>query len=77
MTTFTPVFDNRLIRDVTRDHRVRSVHDDPAVAGATLLVCHCGHRLRSHAAPEDAVSRLWKSHAVHVSTHLMTIGADQ
>ena len=72
-----PAFDNDLIRDVTVEHRVRSVHADPAVPGATLLVCQCGHRLRSHAAPEDATRRLWKSHAMHVSAELMTIGNDQ
>jgi len=75
--TMRPAFDNDLIRDVTDAHRVRRVHADPAVAGATLLVCRCGHRLRSYAAPEDAVRRLWKSHAMHVSTYLMTIGDDQ
>lgn len=75
--TMRRVFDNDLIRDVTFAHRVRSVHADPAVAGASLLVCQCGHRLRSHAAPEDATRRLWKSHAMHVSAELMTIGNDQ
>ena len=75
--TMRPAFDNDLIRDVTVAHRVRSIHADPAVTGATLLVCQCGHRLRSHAAPADATRRLWKSHAMHVSAELMTIGADQ
>lgn len=75
--TMRPVFDNDFIRDVTVAHRVRSVHADPAVTGATLLVCQCGRRLRSHAAPEDATRRLWKSHAMHVSAELMAIGDGQ
>ena len=73
----TPVFDNRLVRDVTIEHRVKSVHAG-TVPGVTVLNCACGHVLRSHAEHSgDAMRRLWKSHAIHVSTHLMTIGDDQ
>lgn len=75
--TMTPVFDNRIVRDVTLEHRVKSVH---AVHGTvvTVLECNCGQQIRSHAEHSgDAMRRLWKSHAIHVSTHLMTIGDEQ
>lgn len=72
----TGVFDNQMIRNVTLAHRVKSVH---AVhrTGVTVLDCECGQQFRTAADPDAAMPRLWKTHAIHVSTHLMTIGDDQ
>ena len=74
--TMTRAFDNDLIRDVTLEHRVNTVVRN-GDTGITVLMCDCGKELRSVADPEDAVRRLWKSHALHVSVQLMTIGDDQ
>lgn len=70
--------ENEMIRETVLDHRVNSIHAS-TVPGVTLeLDCQCGHRVSSSAlVPEAARRRLWKSHALHVSTHLMTIGDEQ
>lgn len=69
--------DNELIRATTLDHRVKSVHAS-TTTGSTVLDCSCGHRLRSYSEnPEDALLRLYKSHALHVATFLMSIEAGE
>lgn len=74
MTTYTRVFDNRIIRDVTLAHRVSAVY---AAGDVTNLDCDCGKKFRSFAPADDATRRLWKTHAIHVSAQLMQIGNDQ
>ena len=69
--------ENELIRATTLDHRVKSVHASTATV-STVLDCSCGHRLRSYSEnPEDALHRLYKSHALHVATFLMSIEAGE
>ena len=74
--TMIRAFDNDLIREVNLAHRVKSVHAVHGT-GVTVLDCECGRQFRTAADPEAATRRLWKTHAIHVSTHLMTIGDDQ
>lgn len=65
--------DNELIRATTLNHRVQSVR---AEVDSYVLQCTCGHRVASNSiVPEAARRRLYKSHALHVATCLMTIGA--
>lgn len=65
--------DNELIRATTLNHRVQSVR---AEFDSYVLQCACGHRVASNSiVPEAARRRLYKSHALHVATCLMTIGA--
>ena len=65
--------DNELIRATTLNHRVQSVR---AEADFYVLECQCGHRLTSNSiVPEAARRRLYKSHALHVATVLMTVEA--
>ena len=65
--------DNELIRATTLDHRVQSVL---AEVDFYVLQCTCGHRLTSNSiVPEAARRRLYKSHALHVATVLMSVEA--
>ena len=67
--------DNELIRATTLGHRVQSVR---AEAYCYVLECTCGHRLTSNSImPEAARRRLYKSHALHVATCLMTVEAGE
>lgn len=69
--------ENDLIRATTIAHRVKSIQPSD-VAGVTELDCICGHRITSTAiVPEAARRRLYKTHALHVATCLMTMEADQ
>lgn len=69
--------DNDLIRATTIAHRVKSIQPSD-VAGVTELDCICGHRITSTAiVPEAARRRLYKSHALHVATCLMTMEAGE
>lgn len=66
---FLRVYDNQIVRDIVVEHRVASVHSpDGSVA---VLTCGCGITLKSHAEPEAAVRRLWKTHAIHVAAALI------
>ena len=65
------IYDNRLVRDVVVAHRVKTMHldsnDDVAV-----LECSCGDKMRSATTdPQAALRRLWKTHAIHVSSILI------
>lgn len=67
--------DNELIRATTLDHRVKSVRAD---VDFYVLECQCGHRLTSNSiVPEAARRRLYKSHALHVATFLMSVEAGE
>ena len=67
--------DNELIRATTLEHRVQSVR---AEADCYVLECQCGHRLTSNSiVPEAARRRLYKSHALHVATCLMSVEAGE
>lgn len=67
--------DNELIRATTLEHRVQSVR---AEADFYVLECTCGHRLTSNSiVPEAARRRLYKSHALHVATWLMSVEAGE
>lgn len=67
--------DNELIRATTLDHRVKAIR---AEADFYVLECACGHRLTSNSiVPEAARRRLYKSHALHVATCLMTVEAGE
>ena len=67
--------DNELIRATTLDHRVKAIR---AEADFYVLECTCGHRLTSNSiVPEAARRRLYKSHALHVATCLMTVEAGE
>lgn len=67
--------ENDLIRAMTLDHRVQSVR---AEADFYVLECQCGHRLTSNSiVPEAARRRLYKSHALHVATCLMSVEAGE
>ena len=67
--------ENDLIRATTLDHRVQSVR---AAAYCYVLECACGHRLTSNSImPEAARRRLYKSHALHVATCLMSVEAGE
>ena len=67
--------DNELIRATTLNHRVKSVR---AAAYCYVLECACGHRLTSNSImPEAARRRLYKSHALHVATCLMSVEAGE
>ena len=69
--------DNDLIRATTLEHRVNLIRPG-AVAGVTVLECTCGHRLTSNSiTPEAARRRLYKSHALHVATVLMSVEAGE
>ena len=66
---------NELIRATTLEHRVQSVR---AEADFYVLECSCGHRLTSNSiVPEAARRRLYKSHALHVATCLMSVEAGE
>ena len=68
--------DNELIRATTLDHRVKEII--PAAVSVSVLVCQCGHRLTSNSiVPEAARRRLYKSHALHVATVLMSVEAGE
>lgn len=67
--------DNDLIRATTLEHRVQSVR---AEVDFYVLECQCGHRLTSNSiVPEAARRRLYKSHALHVATCLMSVEAGE
>lgn len=67
--------DNELIRATTLEHRVRSIR---AEVDFYVLECQCGHRLTSNSiVPEAARRRLYKSHALHLATCLMTVEAGE
>ena len=69
--------ENDLIRATTIAHRVKSIQPSD-VAGVTELDCICGHRITSTAiVPEAARRRLYKTHALHVATCLMTMEAGE
>lgn len=68
--------DNELIRATTLDHRVKEII--PAAVSVSVLVCTCGHLLTSNSiVPEAARRRLYKSHALHVATCLMSVEAGE
>lgn len=68
--------DNDLIRATTLEHRVKEII--PAAVSVSVLVCQCGHRLTSNSiVPEAARRRLYKSHALHVATCLMSVEAGE
>ena len=65
--------DNELIRATTLDHLVQSVR---AEFDSYVLQCTCGHRVASNSiVPEAARRRLYKYHALHVATCLMSVEA--
>lgn len=67
--------DNELIRATTLEHRVQSVR---AEVDFYVLECQCGHRLTSNSiVPEAARRRLYKSHALHLATCLMSVEAGE
>ena len=67
--------DNELIRATTIDHRVKEIR---AEIDFYVLQCTCGHRLTSNSiVPEAARRRLYKSHALHVATCLMSVEAGE
>ena len=67
--------ENDLIRATTLGHRVQSVR---AEVDFYVLECQCGHRLTSKSiVPEAARRRLYKSHALHVATCLMSVEAGE
>lgn len=69
--SYLNIYDNRLVRDVVVAHRVKSMHlnGDESVA---ILECACGYKMRSATTdPQAALRRLWKTHAIHVSTILI------
>lgn len=67
--------ENELIRATTLDHRVKAIR---AEADFYVLECQCGHRLTSNSiVPEAARRRLYKSHALHVATCLMSVEAGE
>lgn len=69
--------ENDLIRATTIAHRVKCIQPSD-VAGVTELDCICGHRITSTAiVPEAARRRLYKTHALHVATCLMTMEAGE
>ena len=69
--------ENDLIRATTIAHRVKSIQPSD-VAGVTELDCICGHRITSTAiVPDAARRRLYKTHALHVATCLMTMEAGE
>ena len=64
--------DNELIRATTLDHRVKEIR--VTTLDFYVLECTCGHRLTSNSiVPEAARRRLYKSHALHVATVLMSV----
>ena len=66
---------NDLIRATTLDHRVNAIRAD---VDFYVLECTCGHRLTSKSiVPEAARRRLYKSHALHVATCLMSVEAGE
>ena len=66
-------YTNELIRVTTLDHRVKEIR---AEADFYVLECACGHRITSNSiVPEAARRRLYKSHALHVATVLMSVEA--
>ena len=68
--------DNELIRATTLNHRVQSVRAE--AVSMSVLECQCGHRLTSNSiVPEAARRRLYKSHALHVATVLMSVEAGE
>lgn len=68
-------YTNELIRETTLKHRVQSVR---AEVDFYELQCTCGHRLTSNSiVPEAARRRLYKSHALHVATVLMSVEAGE
>lgn len=69
--------DNELIRATTLEHRVNTIRPS-AAEDVTVLQCNCGYKITSNAiVPEAAKRRLYKTHALHVATCLMTVEADQ
>lgn len=68
--------DNELIRATTLEHRVKEIRAE--AVSMSVLECTCGHRLTSNSiVPEAARRRLYKSHALHVATCLMTVEAGE
>lgn len=67
--------ENDLIRATTLEHRVNAIR---AEVDFYVLECACGHRLTSNSiVPEAARRRLYKSHALHVATCLMSVEAGE
>lgn len=67
--------ENDLIRATTLEHRVKAIR---AEADFYVLECQCGHRLTSNSiVPEAARRRLYKSHALHLATCLMSVEAGE
>lgn len=65
------IYDNRLVRDVVVAHRVKSMHLN-SNREVAILECGCGYKMRSATTePQAALRRLWKTHAIHVSSILI------
>ena len=69
--SYLNIYDNRLVRDVVVAHRVKSMHLN-SNEHVAVLECACGYKMRSATTePQAALRRLWKTHAIHVSSILI------